>query len=92
MTQDNGRKVTLAVARVIEGKTHKADSTVTLPDLEARDLIRAGLAREPDKEKSPPAASRSRRAATKKAEATNAAPAEDPATATAAATSTAKGK
>ena len=42
------RKVTLAVARVIGGKNHKADTTVSLPDIEARDLIRAGHARVAD--------------------------------------------
>lgn len=49
------RKVTLAVARVIDGKNHKADATVSLPDIEARDLIRAGLARAADETPTSPA-------------------------------------
>ena len=32
--------------RTRDGKTHKSDAKVTLPDVEARDLIRAGLVRE----------------------------------------------
>lgn len=49
------RKVTLAVARVIDGKTVKADTTVSLPDIEARDLIRAGHARAAVETPTPPA-------------------------------------
>lgn len=78
MAQAKTRKVTLAVARVIDGKTRKADTTVTVSDLEARDLIRSGLARIPE---DAPAAS-----------AKPAAQASDPAPASAASTSTTKGK
>ena len=78
MAQAKNRKVTLAVARVIDGKTHKADTTVTVSDLEARDLIRSGLARTPE---DAPAAS-----------AKPAAAASDSTSAPAASTSTTKGK
>lgn len=78
MAQAKTRKVTLAVARVINGKNHKADTTVSVSDLEARDLIRSGLARTPE---DAPSASQ-----------TPAATATDLATATAASASTTKGK
>lgn len=50
------RKVTLAVAREVNGKKHKADDTVEVTDLEARDLIRAGLARDSENQPQAPAA------------------------------------
>lgn len=44
------RKVTIAAGEVTtkDGKTHKQGASPTLPDVEARDLIRSGLAREAD--------------------------------------------
>ena len=41
------RSVTIAAAEVTtrDGKTHPQGATVSLPDVEARDLIRAGRAR-----------------------------------------------
>lgn len=50
------RKVTLALAREINGKQRKADDVVEVTDLEARDLIRAGLARDTKNEPLAPAA------------------------------------
>lgn len=50
------RKVVLALAREIDSKQHKADDVVEVTDLEARDLIRAGLARDTKNEPPAPAA------------------------------------
>lgn len=50
------RKVTLAVAREINGKQYKADQTVEVGDVEAHDLIFAGIARVPDSKPQAPAA------------------------------------
>lgn len=50
------RKVTLAVAREVNGKKYKADDTVEVSGLEARDMIRAGVARDPKSEPQPVAA------------------------------------
>lgn len=46
------RKVTIAAGEVTtkDGKTHKQGASPTLPDVEARDLIRMGQAREADKQ------------------------------------------
>ncbi|MFJ4107889.1 hypothetical protein [Oerskovia enterophila] len=38
--------VTATALTTKDGRNHKVEATVTLPDVEARDLIRAGLARE----------------------------------------------
>lgn len=38
--------VTATALTTKDGRSHKVEATVTLPDVEARDLIRAGLARE----------------------------------------------
>ncbi len=45
---DKTRSVVVAAGEVNtrDGKTHKQGAKVTLPDVEARDLIRAGLVRE----------------------------------------------
>lgn len=43
---DTRSVVTATAVTTKDGKEHKQGATVTLPDVEARDLIRAGLARE----------------------------------------------
>lgn len=47
-TESKTRDVTVAAGQVTtkDGKTHKQGATVSLDDVEARDLIRAGLVRE----------------------------------------------
>lgn len=52
------RKVTIAAGEVTtkDGKSYKQGASPSLPDVEARDLIRAGLAREAVKAAEAPAA------------------------------------
>lgn len=52
MGMQETRAVVVAAGEVTtrDGKTHKQGATVTLPDVEARDLIRAGLVRAADAE------------------------------------------
>ena len=47
-TESKTRSVVVAAGSVKtrDGKTHKQGAAVSLPDVEARDLIRAGLVRE----------------------------------------------
>lgn len=48
MSKESTRSVLVAAGEVKtrDGKTHKQGARVTLPDVEARDLIRAGVVRE----------------------------------------------
>lgn len=48
MSNSKTRRVVVSVPKVEtrDGRTYKSGQTVTLPDVEARDLIRAGRARE----------------------------------------------
>lgn len=50
MSKETTRSVVVAAGQVTtrDGKTHKQGVEVTLPDVEARDLIRAGVVREAD--------------------------------------------
>lgn len=50
MAESKKRKVELAYPRQIDGKNHRADTTVSLDEHEARALVRSGLARVPGAE------------------------------------------
>lgn len=50
MSKETTRSVVVAAGQVTtrDGRTHKQGAEVTLPDVEARDLIRAGVVRGAD--------------------------------------------
>jgi hypothetical protein len=54
MSKESTRSVVVAAGEVVtkDGKTHKQGATVSVPDVEARDLIRAGVVRAAETPKS----------------------------------------